>query len=445
MIGNGLPPQSLDAEMSVLGSVMLREDAFDEVEHLLDPEDFYSHENKTIYLACRELRSSGKPIDSVSVATLLDKKGALEAVGGAAYLGRILESTPLTYHAEYHAQTVAGKSQLRKIIHVCRKAASEAMDGHESSEIIGEAESALLAILEKTATPHPVEIRDCLEEVFSRLDSGLPPGIPTGLERLDELYQLQAGNLVVIAARPSMGKTGLAVNIALNVARQGKGVLFFSLEQNKLELTGRFLASQSGVSSTKISRMEPLEESDMMKLMEQSSELASLPIYMVDDPGVTVNKIAAHARLWKRKRGIELVVVDYLQLIEPEDRKLVREQQVATMSRGLKKLAGQLNIPVIVMAQLNRESEKRPDKKPRLSDLRESGAIEQDANCVILIHRPEYYNLTERPGEADLDLAKNRDGKTGSVSVQFDQATVTFRNLAPKWVSDWVTDGGDDF
>jgi replicative DNA helicase len=442
---NGLPPQSLDAEISVLGSVMLREDAFDEVDHLIDPEDFYYPSNKTIFQVCRELRSSNKPIDSVSITTWLEKLGMLDAIGGVAYIGRIMEATPSTYHAEHHAQTVAGKSQLRKIIGVCRKAASDAMEGEESSEIIGEAESALLSILEKTATPHPMEIRDCLEEVFQRLDSGLPPGIPTGLEKLDELYQLQGGNLVVVAARPSMGKTGLAVNIALNVARQGKGVLFFSLEQNRMELAGRFLSCQSGVSSLKISRMEPIDDEDRLTLLEKSTELASLPIFTVDDPGITVNKIAAHSRLWKRKRGIELVVVDYLQLIEPDDRRLVREQQVATMSRSLKKLAGQLNIPVIVMAQLNRESEKRPDKKPRLSDLRESGAIEQDANCVILIHRPEYYNLNDRPGEADLDLAKNRDGKTGSVAVQFDQSTVTFRNLAAKWQSGWVTSGSDDF
>lgn len=439
-----LPPQNLDAERALLGSAMLNAAVLDDVQGSLWEEDFYSDANRKIYEAMLELHRDGKPIDGVTVAAHLESLGHLDRIGGPSYLGQVLEAVGHASHAEYYAGLVTSKAKLRDIIQISGKAAQDAYAGADSGEIIAEAETGLHAILERDAGI-AVSISDVLVELLARMDSGETPGIPMGLEKLDELYHLREGNLVVVAGRPSMGKTGLAVNVALSVAKQGKGVGFISLEMSNLELAGRFVSCLSRVSGLKIDRKEVISEAERDQVLRAADEFASLPIEIDDDPGLSMSQIAAKARIWRRRKSIELLIVDYLQLIEPDDRRVNREQQVATMSRGFKKLAGQLGIPVILLAQLNRESEKRPGNKPKLSDLRESGAIEQDANAVILVHRPEVYDEGDRPGEADLIVAKNRNGRKGTAVVQFDEPTITFRDLAPKWASGWVSKPGDDF
>lgn len=435
-----ISPQDLDAERALLGSLLLNPNAIDEIQDILGVEDLYWTPHQKIYEVILELRREGKPVDAVTVASMLEKMDALEGVGGVPVIGAILENVPNTAHAEYYAGMIVEKSRLREIIRISLKASEDAYSGRDGSEIVAEAETDMHAILEREIGDAPQTVQDALEEIFRRLDCGEVPGIRTGLEKLDELYHLREGNLIVVAARPSMGKTGLAVSVALNVARRGLPVGFVSCEQNEIELATRFLSCLSKISTLKIECKEPIEDRERRELLAASSEFVSLPIYWIDKPGMTVGKIAAKARLWKRRHGIRLLIIDYLQLVEPEDKKIIREQQVAAMSRGLKLLAGQLDIPVIVLAQLNRQNEKRPDKRPNLSDLRESGAIEQDADCVILIHRPEYYNLNDHPGEAELIVGKNRNGRTGIVSVQFESSTITFRNLAPEWQSGWVKD-----
>lgn len=439
-----LPPQNLDAEKAVLGSAMMDSGILDEVQGSLWEEDFYSPANREIYQAMLTLHRDGLPVDAVSVASRLESAGKLDRVGGPGYIGQILEAVGHASHAEYYAGLVTAKAKLRDIIQVSRQAAEDAYRGGESADIIATAETGLHSILERDAGV-AVNIGAVLVELLARMDSGESPGIPMGLEKLDELYHLREGNLVVVAGRPSMGKTGFAVNVAVNLARQGRGVGFISLEMSNLELANRFVACLSGVSGLKIDRKEPISDEERERVLKASGEVESLPLFIDDDPGLSISQIAAKARIWKRRKNIELLIVDYLQLIEPDDRRVNREQQVASMSRSLKKLAAQLGIPVMLLAQLNRESEKRPGNKPKLSDLRESGAIEQDANLVLLIHRPEVYDQNDRHGEADLIVAKNRNGRTGTAVVQFAEDTITFRNLAPKWVSGWVSKPGDDF
>lgn len=435
-------PQNLEAEKALLGSAMLDASVLDDVQGSLWEGDFHSPANRQIYESMLRLRRDGKPIDAVTIASHLGDK--IEHIGGPGYLGRLLETVGHASHGEYYAGLVTAKSKLRDIIRISGKAAEDAYQGGESGEIIAEAETGLHGVLERDAG-QAVSISEVLVQLLARMDSGESPGIPMGLEKLDELYHLREGNLVVVAGRPSMGKTGFAVNVAVNLAKRGHAVGFISLEMSNLELASRFVACLSRVSGLKIDRKEGISEAERDEVLKAADVFASLPIEIDDDPGLSLSKIAAKARIWRRRKNIELLIVDYLQLIEPDDRRVNREQQVATMSRGLKKLAAQLGIPVMLLAQLNRESEKRPDKKPRLADLRESGAIEQDANLVLLIHRPEVYEQDERPGEADLIVAKNRNGKTGTAVVQFDESTITFRDLAPKWASGWVSKPGDDF
>lgn len=234
-----------------------------------------------------------------------------------------------------------------------------------------------------------------------------------------------------------MGKTGFASCVALNLARDGRRVLIFSLEAPTLELTERLLSSWTAIDLAKIKRQDAILDEERQYLLQKAGSLEQLKIDIDDDAGATVSRIAAKCRVWKRKHGLDLVIVDYLQLIEPEDAKIIREQQVAVISRTLKKLAMQLEVPVMCLCQLNRQVESRPNKVPTLADLRESGSIEQDANLVILVHRPEFYNPDDRPGEVDLILAKNRSGRIGKVSLQFDKPTISFRERAMAHYQEW--------
>lgn len=425
-----MPTDTLQKEQAVLGGMLLSSNAIDEVQPILTKHHFANEMHAQIFEACLSLRENGKPADAVTVATHLQgdvpDPGAL-TVG----ISHILETVPHAAHTLHYAELVRESHKRRTLLRAIREAQDEAKNPGESTEdIIAKVESQLHSLLEDSVGTGATSIRDSLGNVFARLDRKDPPGLPMGWSKLDELYQLQPGHLVYVAARPSMGKTGLAANVAINVAKRGKRVLFFSLEQTVTEMAARFLSAWGQISGNQINRLDPSTDAERMEWLKQSSALSELPIDIDDDPDATVSRIAAKSRLWKRRYGLDLLIVDYLQLIDPEDTKVNREQQVATMSRKLKKLAGSLEVPVMCLAQLNRESERTTSKVPRLSNLRESGSLEQDANCVMLIHRPEFYDHTDRPGEADVIVEKNRNGETGTVKLQFEKSTVTFRDLA---------------
>lgn len=419
----------MDAEKSVIACCLMSATALDDMQAMLSPDDFHSDAHRIIFQNAIQMSRSGRPVDSVTLAEELKRKGVLEDVGGVPSVGQIFETVPHAGNAEYYAKIVLDSSRRRKLIETAQGIIESAYSEAETTDIVGVAESRLHSILQSESRNQPIEVRQALEGVFAQLEGNEPPGISTGWEKLDELYQLQPGNLIYIAGRPGMGKTGLATNLAINVAASGKRCLIFSLEQSKIEMGARLLSSWTQVSGLKINRMEPISDEEKNLILSKASSLADLPIDIDDEPSTTISRITATARLWKRKHGLGLIVIDYLQLIEPENRRIPREQQVAVMSRELKKLAGQLEVPVVCLAQLNRQNENRPGNRPRLSDLRESGSLEQDANVVLFIHRPEVY-ADERPGEADLIVAKNRNGRTGIVPLQFEKSTVTFRNLA---------------
>ena len=422
------PPYDLDSEQAVIGCIMLAPESLDEIQPILQAEDFHANNHQQIYAAALELRSEGKPTDAVAIASHLGKE--IASVGGVATLAQFMEFPGATSNDAYYAGIVARMSLRRKFIETCRRASQEAFDGKDTLDLVSDTENRLHALLERQAGNEPVHIKDVFEEAIAQMDSQSPPGIAMGWEELDKLYQLQKGDVIYIAARPSMGKTAFGLNLAINVAKRGQEALFFTLEQTKLDFADRVLSSISGVAMHKIKRMEVISEEERMQVLEAASVGSTIPVWIDDDPGATVARIGSKARLWKRRKGLKLLVIDYLQLIEPEDKRVVREQQVATISRQLKILAMQLEIPVVCLAQLNRQLENLADKRPRMSHLRESGSLEQDASCVMLLHRPEEYNASDRPGEVIVYLDKNRNGPTGIVTLQFDKPTMTFRDLA---------------
>jgi replicative DNA helicase len=382
-------------------------------------------------------------IDPVTIGHELQRGGVLEEVGGPSTLMRILETVPHAAHAEYYARIVRDKWLQRTLIEVCTNTLREAYESSDDTEqILARAEQRVFSILEQQGSIDKFAIRDILDDTFARIfermdQEGVISGLPTGFDGLDSLTSgFQSSELLVLAARPSMGKTALVCNFALSVARQERqGVLLFSLEQSKLELAERFLCIQARIDGHRL-RQGDLDEVEQHSLHEASNEMREFPLFIDDTAGRTVSQIAAVSRRLKRRFGIGLVIIDYLQLIESDDRNLPREQQISTITRRLKFLAKDLSIPVIALAQLNRGVEQREDKRPRLADLRESGAIEQDADIVMFLHRPEAYDPEDRPGEADLIIAKNRNGPIGTVPLVWIKEQLRFGDRAPAGVSD---------
>lgn len=433
-----VPPQDLEAEKSVLGSLLFSSEAFDEVIQHLQAGAFYSDAHRRIFQCIHNMYERGvRAIDVVTLAHELKKQNDLEEIGGAAYLNEIMSAVPHAAHAEYYARIVRDKWLQRSLIEACTESLREAYHGHDDVEnILAQAERRVFGIVEQQENISRISIDDILDATFQRIfermdQEGAISGLPTGSFGLDEYTSgLQPTELIILAARPSMGKTALVCNIAMAVAKAGKGVLLFSLEQSKLELAERLLCIHAKISGHKLRKGE-LDEFEQNTLMEAANELRTFPIFIDDQAGRTMSQIAAIARRLKRRSQMDLVVIDYLQLIESEDRNLPREQQISSITRRLKFLAKDLNIPVIALAQLNRGVEQREDKRPRLSDLRESGAIEQDADIVMFLHRPEAYDPEDRPGEADLIVAKNRHGPIGTVELVWLREMLRFGDKSP--------------
>lgn len=448
-------PQSVEAEKSVLGSILLLPEVFDEVALIIHGRDFYCDANRTIYEHLLTMHDGGKSIDPMLLVESLRRAEMYEAVGGAAYLAEIGQIVPTAAHAEYYARIVAEKAVLRSLIHAGTDIVHDAYDPSlETREALARAEEKVFSILESRGSGDLSSINEVLHESLERIDARLDHqhafgGVETGFEDFDQLTGgLQKSELIILAARPSMGKTALAMNITEHVAVQLRvPVLFVSLEMSALELGDRLLCSVAEVNGHRL-RNGTITAEERRKLVRTAGEISESPLFIDDSPSRTMTEIAANARRLKRRQGLGLVVIDYLQLIEPDNSRDPRQEQVAKIARRLKGLARELEVPVLCLAQLNRQVEASRDNKPQLSHLRESGAIEQDADVVMFVHREEYYQTNEEDrervrGEADLLVRKQRNGPTGDVKLAWLHDFTRFRNFSHKTYSEFDSYGGE--
>ncbi|MFO1020722.1 MAG: replicative DNA helicase [Planctomycetales bacterium] len=429
-----LPPQDLDAERSLLGSILLVNDVIDEVSDVIIADSFYLDAHQKIYQGILQLHEAGiRGIDAVTLSNELEKRGVLEEIGGDEYLIKVLESVPHAAHAKYYATIIRDKAIQRNLIYACTEILKESYeDTLETPEILQRAESSIFQILEQQENTERMQLKDILLKTFDVINERLEregevSGLSTGFMDLDaKTNGFQPTELIILAARPSMGKTAFVMNMAEAVATHTqKGVAIFSLEQSKLELAERLLCMRARLDGHKL-RKGDLNEEERDKLMVASAELSDLPLFIDDQPARTMAQIGAISRRLKRRYHIGLIIIDYLQLIEPEDKRAPREQQIANIARRLKFLAKELEVPVIALAQLNRGVELREDKRPRLADLRESGAIEQDADLVMFLHRPDAYDPEDQPGLAEIIIAKHRSGPTGIVPLTWKKESMKF-------------------
>lgn len=444
-----LPPQSIEAEKSLLGCLMLDKDAILKVVDFLYPADFYKTAHQEIYTACQELFSKGEPIDILSLSNRLKEKNKLEEVGGMSYLSELVNTVPTASHVFHYAKIIQKKRILRDLISVSQEIGVLAYDESQDPEkLLDEAERKIFGIAQRGLTQNFVAVKDTLEEAFERIDKlskhgGGMRGISTGFYDLDNILAgLQKSDLIILAARPSLGKSALATCIAANVAISEKvPVGIFSLEMSRDQIVDRLISLVSGVDLWRI-RTGKLSgdgnENDFTKIRNALSILSEAPIY-IDDSGVTnVLQMKAMARRLQAEKGLSLLVIDYLQLMEPLNPNASPVQQVSENSRALKALAKELNIPVLVISQLSRAVEQRTPQIPRLSDLRQSGTIEQDADVVLFIYREDYYHPeTSRKGIADIIIAKHRNGPVGKIELYLDERTVSFKNLEKTYLEEF--------
>src|SRR5262245_2455635 len=431
------PPQNEEAEKGLLGSIFLDSHVLDEVADMLRAEHFYFDKHQRIFRAVMRLHEGGvHGFDPVTVKDALEKQGELKEAGGDDYLIALMESVPHGGHAKYYADIIRQKAIQRGLIYACTDILRDAYEERsETEDLLNEAEQRIFSILEQQEAGSRIELREILLDTFARIEErlerqGAISGLSTGFRDLDnQTNGLQPSELVILAARPSMGKTAFVLNLAEAVAdRAQAAVVIFSLEQSKLELAERFLCLRGTLDMHKL-RKGQFEADDHDRLQRAASELDRLPIFIDDQAGRSMSQIGAICRRLKRKDDIRMVIIDYLQLIEPEDKRAPREQQIAGITRRLKFLAKELSVPVVALAQLNRGVELRDDKRPRLADLRESGAIEQDADIVMFLHRPEMYDPEDHPGEAEVIVAKHRNGPTGIVRLTFKKQFMQFQDF----------------
>lgn len=432
-----IPPHNIEAEQAVLGCMLLDPDVIPSVLELIKGEDFYRPDHREICEAIMDLVEKAASIDIITVSEQLSARGTLEKVGGLEYLSSIANSVPTTANAKYYTKIVEEKSLLRKLI----KAAAEISQiSYEASEdavyVLDKAEKSIFDILQKRGTQGFTHIKDVLLETFNRLEElynskGYITGVPTGFTDLDmKLAGLQNSDLILIAARPGMGKTAMGLNIAQHAAVHRKiPVALFSLEMSKEQLVNRMLCSEVMVDSHKM-RTGKLEDDDWNKIAQALAPLSESPIFIDDTPGISVMDIRAKCRRLKLEKNLGLVVIDYLQLMQGRGRSENRQQEVSEISRSLKILAKELDVPVVTLSQLSRGPESRTDHRPMLSDLRESGAIEQDADIVMFLYRDDYYNPdTEKKNIAEVIIAKHRHGSTGTVELRWFGEYTKFANL----------------
>ncbi|MCB0326410.1 MAG: replicative DNA helicase [Bdellovibrionales bacterium] len=439
--GQKLPPQNVEAEQSVLGAMLLDNEASFEVMEILHAEDFYRPQHQKIFSSIVSLVQKDEPADLVTLTNELKTIGELEKIGGVSYLAQLVESVPTSANVLYYAKIVRDKAVYRNVIHAASQIQSSGYEGTgDIDNFLDEAEQIIFKVSENRQKGALTPISSVVKESFRQIEKNyerkeLITGLASGFNDLDKLTSgLQPSDLIIIAGRPSMGKTSFCLNIAQHVAiQEQETVALFSLEMSREQLVTRLLCSEAKVDSSKL-RSGFISEEEWMKLTDSAGRLSESQIYIDDTPQASVFDMRAKARRLKASKGLGLIIVDYLQLMSGKGRIESREREISEISRSLKGLAKELNVPVIALSQLNRGVESRQDKRPMLSDLRESGAIEQDADIVGFIYRDEVYNKdTPDVGIAEFNVVKHRNGPIGMVRLSFQHAYTRFGNLSTEY------------
>lgn len=437
---NRVPPQNIEAEQSTLGAMLISREAILKVTEILRSDDFYKEGHRIVFAAIDELAEKGEAVDLITVTELLRQKNKLDAAGGAAYLISLANSVATAANVEYHARIVAEKAVLRTLIENTTQIATACYENaQEVDALLDEAEQMVFAISQRKINQNFSSLRDVLISTFNRLDKlrgekGGITGVPTGFRDLDYLTAgFQPSDLIIVAARPSMGKTTFCLNIAQYAAiEKDIPVAIFSLEMAKEQLVMRMLCAEAQVNAHRV-RTGFMQDDDWRKLAQAAGPLSTAPIYIDDTPGISVMELRAKARRLKAEHGLGLIIIDYLQLMQGKARSDNRQQEISDISRFLKALARELEVPVIALSQLSRAVEQRNSKRPMLSDLRESGALEQDADLVAFIYRDDYYNEdSEDKNIAEIIVAKQRNGPVDTVKLYFMKEFTKFANLAEK-------------
>ena len=434
-----LPPHDREAERSVLGSMLRDNEVINEIQNFLKAEHFYVYAHQELFKAISDMAvTKGIPADPVTLADYLKQNNLLEDIGGYGYIVELWDAAPSAANAAHYAEIIRQKAIVRNLIHACSDLQRQAYEQSQpAQELLDTAEKRILEIAELGVTGETKTLQDAVTEAFERMDARKAQGhleysgIPTGYADLDNLTAgMQNSELIILAARPSVGKTAFALNVIRHiVVEEKKPALFVSLEQARIELAERLLCCQARVNSHKM-RKGTLDRDESDMIVAAGGILSQAKLFIDDTPGQNMLRIAANARRLKKREDLRLVIIDYLQLIDPDDRRESRQEQVSGISRRLKFLARELQLPVVALAQVNRSSEDRQDHKPRLSVLRESGAIEQDADTVIMLHRPD----NKEPGQSDdlieVLIAKQRNGPTGELSLLYVKQFMRFENFA---------------
>ncbi len=424
-----VPPQNLEAEQSVLGAMLIDKEAVSAVANMLRPEDFYADKHSKLYETIVALSNRGEPVDLITTQNELRKSGHLEEVGGLNYLTSLINTVPTTANVQQYALIVEQKATLRRLQNAARRVVENCYGPEDYESTLMEAEQSIFAVTQKRSVRGYIHIRDALVTAYGHLEflyssKGKTTGVPSGFRDLDQMTSgFQASDMIIVAARPSVGKTAFTLNVARNAAiLGGKRVLFFSLEMGAEQLAMRLLASEAAVDGHRL-RTGQLQDQDWHRLGSALSTLSESSIYIDDTPNVPLPELRAKARRVSQEHGLDLIIIDYLQLMSMPSRSgqnSNRQQEISEISRSLKHLARELKVPVIALSQLSRSVEQRQDKRPLLSDLRESGAIEQDADIVAFLYRDDYYDPeSEKKNMVEVIVAKHRNGPIGSIELYF--------------------------
>lgn len=438
-----LPPQNLEAEQSVLGAILIDNNALTRCLEILDPEDFYKGSHRKIFFAMTDLFDKNEPIDLITLTDQLKKNDELEAVGGIAYLSLMVNMVPTAANVKYHSHIVREKALLRGLVQSANEIASKVYeDNLDAEDLVDYAERSIFKISDKRVKASFVSLKEVIRDSFEMIErlydkKETITGVSSGFRDLDDLTTgFQKGDLIIVGGRPSMGKTAFALNIAQHVGLELKEtVAIFSLEMAREQLAIRMLCAEAMVNSNSI-RKGFIKKEDWHKLTSAASNLTGAPIFIDDSSGITVLELRAKARRLKIEHGLSLVIVDYLQLMRGKGSFERREQEISDISRSLKGLAKELSVPVIAVSQLNRSVEQRRPPTPILADLRESGAIEQDADVIIFLYREEIYNKEAKKGHSEVIIAKQRNGPTGTVNLAFMSTCTRFLNMADRDIED---------
>lgn len=436
-----VPPQNIDAEQAVLGAMLIKKEAIAEVAQILRPEDFYRDAHKIVYEAMLNLFNKNEPADIVTVSDYLNNENLMEKVGGVTFITALANTVPTAANVTYHAKIVREKADLRNLINTATDIAGMAYESSDDvADVIDKSEKMIMEVANRQNVSAFTPMRDIVMETFDKINvlyesKGGLTGIPCGFTDLDKLTSgLQASDLILVAARPSMGKTAFTLNIGAHVAlKEHKNVAFFSLEMSKQQLVQRMLCSEGGIDSQKLRKGE-LDKTDWSKLVNVANKVAEAPLYIDDTAGITVMELRSKARRLKAEKGLDLIIIDYLQLMQGRTGKGAtdnRQQEISEISRSLKAVARELNVPVIALSQLSRSVESRQIKRPMLSDLRESGSLEQDADIVMFLYREDYYDPeTVNKNITEVIVAKHRNGPVDTVKMFFKKEFTRFNDLS---------------